>query len=121
MSEDRTGSSPPSAPRAELVRGEAHRRPARLTIRHDLVATLRGAIWPERVHTLSATGISLALDRRMDAGTEVSLNLYHIPRDFSCTLPLRVISTIEHPDGLYITGGAFTRELSDEEKRRLML
>jgi hypothetical protein len=76
-------------------------------------------MWPEPVHAISATGISLALDRRLDVGTELELDLYSIPWHFRCTLPLRVVSTVAQPNGVFLTGGTFTRALNDDEKRSL--
>jgi hypothetical protein len=76
-------------------------------------------MWPEPVHAISATGISLALDRRLDVGTEMDLDLYSIPWHFRCTLPLRVVSTVAQPNGVFLTRGTFTRALSDDEKHSL--
>jgi hypothetical protein len=111
---------PPQA--AEVSRPERRRfprHPGALAIRSHLVATGFGDLWPKAIHTISAGGISLIVDRPIDPGEVMTLDLYHIPRRFACQLQLHVVSRTEY-EGAYLVGGAFTRALTQEELRGLL-
>ncbi len=95
------------------------RQPAGLAIRSHVVATGFGDLWPKAIHTLSAGGISLIVNRPINPGEVITLDLYHIPRRFACQLQLRVVSRTEY-EGAYLVGGAFTRPLTQEELRGLL-
>jgi hypothetical protein len=85
-----------------------------------LIANLKGDPYPAKVRNISAGGISILTSRPVQLDTVIEVSLFNKSRNFDCTVPLRAIYLIDSPEGTYILGGAFTRELSDEEVRGLL-
>ena len=79
-----------------------------------------GASCPAQPQDISRSGVRLVLARRLDAGTEATAVVYHPGRQFFVRVPMRVAYVIEQPGGRFILGGAFARELSDDELRGLL-
>jgi len=111
----RTSLLPPSEERRHFPRYQIH---------HDknphLVAHLLDSEWcPAHVLDLSKGGVSLFRDHHLNPGEVVTLSLHHIPREFVCELPVRLVLA-EECLGAYLLGAAFTRELTDEEMAGLL-
>ena len=103
----------------EQERRHFQRHQPTLAAQSHLVATEVGEMWPQSIHTISAGGISLIVDRPIAPGSTVTLDLYHIARKFFCQLSVRVISLTEE-DGTLVMRGAFERELTEEELQGLL-
>ena len=93
---------------------------ADLGTRGWLVTPPEATVLAEDIVSISATGVSLVLDRGLAPGVEVLLNLYHIPRRFSRTFLMRVVYTAARPAGQFLVGGTFARELQNEELQELV-
>src|SRR5262249_2906991 len=72
-------------------------------------------LFPERIQNISAGGVRLVLDRKLDPGTIATLDLYNLTRDFPCRVSLRVAYTLEQPGGKFMLGCAFHGELDNGE------
>jgi hypothetical protein len=72
------------------------------------------------VRDLSGGGIGLVFRYRVEPETIVDLDLFHTIRHISCQVPVRVVYVDRHPDGNFVAGGAFTRELSSAEVEQLL-
>jgi hypothetical protein len=68
-----------------------------------------------KVRNLSAGGISLVVDRDFEPQSVLTVQLVNTERNVACSLKVRVVYTVPHPSGDWILGGAFTRQLSEEE------
>lgn len=86
----------------------------------NLIAQVQGDTTLAKVRNISVTGISLILPRRLEAETVVELELFNKARQYYCRVPLRVVYVMEHLDGNFLVGGAFGRELSNEELNGLL-
>jgi hypothetical protein len=85
-----------------------------------LFATLEGYPWPTRVENISTGGISLSLKHRFDLGTLLTVELLNSTKMLSCKLQIRVAYIKEGPDGDWVMGCAFQRELTEEEQWALL-
>lgn len=101
-------------------RRRATRYPCNLETANHLIAQLEGDVWPARVRNVSVTGISLVLARRVEPETVVNLELFNKVHHFYCKLPLRVVYILERADGTFMLGGAFSRDLTNEELQGLL-
>ena len=91
-----------------------------LETRGHLIADVGGDFWPVDIRNISAGGVSLVFDRRVEAETRLTIRLYNTARNFFSQLPIRVLYSVAHPGGEYILGCAFTRELSADEVQGLL-
>jgi hypothetical protein len=99
----------------------APRHPCSLVTSCHLIADLEGVPHSVKVRNISASGISLVLDRSIDPQSIVSIQLTNTTRNFTCSLRVRVIYNIEHPSGEWIMGGAFTRRLKEDELQAFLM
>jgi hypothetical protein len=67
------------------------------------------------VHNLSQSGAGLVLNRFIEPGSVVLLNLFNWRRNIATRVPFRIVHASQHEDGTFFVGGAFTEELSAEE------
>lgn len=109
----------PTSPKG-TERRRATRYPVTLETAKHLIAQIEGDAWPARVRNISVSGISLILGRRVEPETVVNLELFNKDHHFYCKVPLRAIYILEHADGNFMLGGAFVRELTNEELRGLL-
>jgi hypothetical protein len=72
------------------------------------------------VRNISQGGINLRLAHRIDPGTILTMKLFNTRRRFECSLPVRIIYNLERPDGDFLVGGAFERELTENEVNGLL-
>ncbi len=67
------------------------------------------------VRNISQSGAGLVLNRFIEPGSVVILNLFNWRRNIATRVPLRIVHASQHDDGNFLVGGAFTEELSAEE------
>jgi hypothetical protein len=76
-----------------------------------------GVVWD-----ISAAGIGFVLDRRLEPGAVVELEMTNPQRAFSCRVLVRVIhSDIQFPNDAWLHGGFFLREFGANELECLRL
>jgi hypothetical protein len=68
-----------------------------------------------RVCNISRTGIALLTPARVRPGRVLVLKLTGAGGGFARPVLVRVIHSTRQPDGLWLSGGAFVRRLSEEE------
>ncbi len=103
---------PPPGERRKFPRFSANRAISGSLITRDRI------IWARDIVDVSAGGIGLVLDHQADPGTVLLLDLY-LPRRLPRLLRIRVAHRREEPEGHFFVGGAFGRELSEEEVEEL--
>ena len=85
-----------------------------------LVALADNERWPARVQDLSTGGVGLHLDRRIDIGRFVLVELISASGLFCRLLLTRVVHLSQHPAGGFLLGGEFISELPERELRFLL-
>lgn len=85
-----------------------------------LHATVDGDPWLARVRNISIGGISLIISRDFEPGTLLQVHLVNNRKRTSRQLQVRVVYTVEQPDGEWILGGALVNRLSGEDLRALL-
>jgi hypothetical protein len=103
---------PPHGERRRFPRFAANRAISGSLITHDRV------IWARDIVDVSAGGIGLVLDHPAEPGSVLLLDLY-LPRRLPRLLRIRVAHRREGAEGHFFVGGAFGRELSEEEVEEL--
>ena len=103
---------PAQGERRKFPRFAANRAISGSLITHDRI------IWAREIVDVSAGGIGLVLDYRADPGSALLLDLY-LPRRLPRILRIRVAHSREGPEGRFFVGGAFGRELGEDEVEEL--
>jgi hypothetical protein len=67
------------------------------------------------IRSLSGFGISLMLNRRLEPGSLVLIDLVNSATACRCQLPMRVVASVAQPDEQFLVEGAFGRELRNAE------
>ncbi len=113
--------------RAAKPRGDrrcATRYPCGLGTSRHIIAKVRAAENEPKitaqVRNVSATGLSILVDRALTPEQVLRVELYRPSRFWSGEIPMRVVYSQSYPDGEYIVGGAFTRELNGDELQALL-
>jgi hypothetical protein len=75
---------------------------------------------PARVQNLSTGGVGLHLERPIDLGRFILVELISHTGHFSRLLLTRVVHLSEHPDGGYVLGGEFIGALAPKELQFLL-
>jgi hypothetical protein len=73
------------------------------------------AFWAAEPQDLSRSGIRLVAQARIETGTQAEVVVY---RDDECILfqvSMQVVYVVAQPGNRWVIGGAFTRELSEDE------
>lgn len=78
-----------------------------------------GVLCPAEVDNVSATGIGLLLDRPLELGSLLNLQLRHTDRDETRTILACVVHVTTRPGGQSLLGCNFIRELADEDLQAL--
>jgi hypothetical protein len=115
-------------PPAQPTAAEAGASWCRAWVRHvprqktpcQLVALADKERWPARVHDLSTGGVGLHMDRRVEVGRFVLVELLSASGLFSRLLLTRVVHLSEHAEGGFLLGGEFISELPERELRFLL-
>jgi hypothetical protein len=107
-----------------LERRRSHRFACGLGTSRHLVIKLLGAppfaSCVAHVRNLSVEGISLISDRPIEEGTELAIDVYRPGRFGHCSLRMRIVYCLTHPEGEYIIGAEFDRELLPQEIHALL-
>jgi PilZ domain len=85
-----------------------------------MVALADNERWPARVHNLSTGGVGLRVDRRIEVGRFVLVELLSASGLFGRLLLTRVVHLSEHAEGGFFLGGEFISELPERELRFLL-
>ena len=72
------------------------------------------------IRDILTTGISIPLEQRFEPGAVVLVELHHTERRFTRRVPARIIHAIEWPNGDWLHGCEFLRELSADELHALL-
>jgi len=72
------------------------------------------------VKDISAHGIRLMLDRPFGVGTVLDLKLFRPGGTLECYASAKVVNVVEALTGLFLTGCAFDRPLSEDQLRGLL-
>jgi hypothetical protein len=76
--------------------------------------------FPARVQNLSTGGVGLHLERPIDLGRFIFVELVSHTGHFSRLLLTRVVHLSEHPEGGYVLGGEFIGTLAAKELQFLI-
>jgi hypothetical protein len=106
--------------RSVAERRRAQRHLCTLDTSCRLVASVAGNAQIVRVRNISATGISLVLNGPIEPQTVLYIELLNRHTSFLCMIRLRVVYSVEHPNGLFIVGGAFLQQLTREQLTGLL-
>src|SRR5262249_11371350 len=106
------GLSPP-APHAE--RRSANRFPSDRATSCLPALGPDGLSWPARVHDISAYGIGLVLERRLEPNTRLTIDLEQTTRGLVRSVLARVVHVTQHDGGGWLVGCALTTELSNND------
>jgi hypothetical protein len=63
------------------------------------------------VRNLSAFGISLFLNRDLEPGALMTVDLMNSSTAYHCQAPMRILSSVAQPDNRFLVEGVFAREL----------
>jgi hypothetical protein len=85
-----------------------------------LIAGIEVDPWLVPVRNISKGGINLILSQRITPGQVFPVRLFHTGRSFECRIPVRFLYCLDHSDGDYLVGGAFTRPLEPHEVESLL-
>jgi hypothetical protein len=88
--------------------------------RTQIVAVVGGDHCTGGIGNLSATGVSLLVDRRLEPGSLVALELNSAGGTFTCILLAWVVHTTLSQEGGFVTGCNFTQEVGEDELRALL-
>jgi hypothetical protein len=113
----------PARPATPLPAPErrSSRRHTCLATHERLMAAIGDNFVLAKVRNLSPEGISLIMNRPVEAGSILSLDLIDTKTNqFSRTLQVKVVYSVEHPSGDYIMGGSFRSRLTDAEQRQFL-
>jgi hypothetical protein len=111
---------PPAAPSAlPADRRLSPRLPCGLDTMRCVIAGVMVNPWLLPLRDVSAGRLSFVLGERLAPGAALEVKLFHPVRHFFCTVPARVVYSLGQPTGEFLTGAAFTRELTADEARGL--
>jgi hypothetical protein len=108
-------SSPPERERRAVPR-RACPDPAALPI----VASVGKELWSAPIRDISVAGIGLVLDRRVDPGTLVAIELLNKKHNFWHLKLLRVVHVTPHGEEHWLIGTEFLKQFSDDEFQALV-
>jgi hypothetical protein len=120
-SRTRTNSSPLARPAVSAGERRTSRRHTCLATHQRLVAAVGDNFVLAKIRNISPDGISLIMTRPLESGSILSLDLIDTKTNqFSRTLQVKVVYSVEHPSGDWIMGGSFNSRLSDAELRQFL-
>lgn len=95
--------------------GTDRRKARRYACRLEATCQLAGGAAPAPIVDISAAGIALLLDRELETGSTVQLQL-RTPRG-TRTLPMEVVHVASAGPGCWLIGGAFQTDLDPADFR----
>lgn len=75
---------------------------------------------PQVIRDISRTGMGLVLKQVHEPGTPLAIELHSPNKNIKYTVFTRVVHATAQPDGTWLVGCAFARELSNDELRNLL-
>jgi hypothetical protein len=109
-------SSPPAFERRVLVR-----QPSRQTLCLSEAETKEEVLWVARIQDICREGVRLLLMRRFEPGSLLRLEVPGKSPDTPLLIQARVIHIVPYPNGSFGLGCAFSRPLTEEELKNLVL
>ncbi|MBY0524002.1 MAG: PilZ domain-containing protein [Gemmataceae bacterium] len=109
-----------SAPTAGIDRRAAVRHLPQSEKTSNVDVPRRGRPWKAMIRDLSTTGIGLVLNQTFDAGAQLAVELQIPDGLLIYTMLTRVAHSTRQPNGAYLVGCSFVRELSEEELQNLL-
>jgi hypothetical protein len=94
---------------------EWKRFPCDITAQCQLVASDNARPWPAKVLDISATGVGLLVDRNLDNGTLLSVELHNAAGTTERTMLACIVHVTRHPAAEWALGCNFIRSLSEED------
>lgn len=88
-------------------------------LRASVIRESDKAFWAAEPQNLSRNGIKLLLDQRIETGTKTSVIVYRDNQRILFQVPMQVVYVVAQPGNRWVVGGAFTRELSEQEVQGL--
>jgi len=116
-------SSPLARPTVPVSGAERRtsRRHTCLATHQRLMATVGDNFVLAKIRNISREGISLIMTRPVEAGSVLSVDLVDTKTNqFSRTLQVKVVYSVEHPSGDWIMGGSFSSPLAEAEVRQFL-
>jgi hypothetical protein len=103
-------------------------RERRVTVRYainkrgliNVVAVLKEGVQAAHVHDISAGGIALVMEMRLQPGVLLTAELYNSSRLFFCSRLMRVTHVAEKEDGGYLIGCQFSSPLAYDQLQALL-
>jgi hypothetical protein len=80
----------------------------------------RGRPWKAMIHDLSTTGVGMVLNQSFEQGTQLAIELNSPDGLLIYTVLTSVVHATRQPNGSYLVGCSFVRELSEDELRNLL-
>jgi hypothetical protein len=85
-----------------------------------VLASLGADLWTAPIQNISPHGMAIVLDRRVDPGTLVAVELLNRNRNFWHLKLLRVVHVTPRHDERWIVGSAFLKQFTDDEFTSLL-
>lgn len=99
----------------------------RASVRHypsekfsQVMVAKRGRPWKAMIHDLSRTGIGLVMNQTFEPETMLAVELQSPDMELLYTVLTKVVRSVPRPNGAFLIGCAFVRELTEEELRNLL-
>jgi hypothetical protein len=86
----------------------------------NVVAVLRDGVQVADVRDVSSGGIALVLEKQLDSGALLTVELYNASRLFYCSRLLRVTHVATLAGGLYLVGCQFSSPLAYDQLQALL-
>jgi hypothetical protein len=67
------------------------------------------------IRSMSGFGISFLLNRGLEPGSLMQIDLINSATAFHCQAPMRIVASVAQPDEQFLVEGAFGRELRNAE------
>lgn len=97
------------------------RYPLSEDVQNRLRVTIEGFDWPIRMRNISAGGVSLFLNHRLECGATLTINIHNVLLGYTTRRRARIIYILEHFSGEFIIGCAFLKRLSEDQVQLLVL
>jgi hypothetical protein len=110
------GAARPAIPERRLRSRHDCPDPSALPIR----ASVGRNLWTAPVHNISADGMAIVLDCRVDPGTLVAVELLNRSGNFWHLKLLRVVHATPHPGERWLVGSAFLKQFTEDEFKALL-
>jgi hypothetical protein len=97
------------------------RQPSRQTLCLSEADTKEEVLWVARMQDICREGVRLLLMRRFEPGSLLRLEVPGKSPDTPLLIQARVIHVVPYPNGSFGLGCAFSRPLTEEELKNLVL